>query len=363
MDYALTELCRFFAVARPRQSPLVLATVLRTEGSTYRKAGAAILIGPDGSSSGMLSGGCLEAGLRERAARVLARNQAERIWIDTREDDDPVFGLGMGCEGAMDIWLQPVAPADGDGPLHYLHRCLESETPGTIVTVVGGQAAPAELGRQAYAQMAGPAGGPAPCDGDALDVALAALARSGANGGHAAQLRTIQLQGRMIEVFVAPVELPPSVLLCGAGPDAIPVYRFAAALGWRVTVFDHRPAYAARELYPEATRVLIGRAEVLRDHLDPSKFDAAVVMSHHLPSDILYLKLLCAAPPRYIGLLGPPARRQRLLAEAGDAAIRTASRIHGPVGLDIGAGTPASIALAIVAHIHAVLAGRPGGPF
>jgi xanthine/CO dehydrogenase XdhC/CoxF family maturation factor len=271
----------------------------------------------------------------------------------------------MGCEGAMDVWLQPVAPPEEQGPLHYLRRCLESEIPGAIATVVGGQAGPDELGRQAYAPIAGRANGPAPRDGDALDVALSAcLAQSAAeHAGNAAQLRTIQLQQRAIEVFVAPVGLPPSVLLCGAGPDAIPVCRFAAALGWRVTVFDHRPAYAAREFFPAATRVLIGRAEELRDRLDPSHFDAAVVMSHHLPSDILYFKLLCAAPPPYIGLLGPPARRQRLFAEAGQAATRIAARIHGPVGLDIGAGTPESIALAIVAHIHAVLAGRSGGTF
>ena len=353
MDYALTEICRFFAAARPRGTPLVLAMVLRTEGSTYRKAGAAILIGADGSSSGMLSGGCLEADLRERAAKAIRLNRAERVWFDTRESDDPVFGLGMGCEGAMDVWLQPLAHDTGFGPLLYMSRCLESERAGRFAMVVGGAARSAELGTLAFARD--------PIDADPTasgDLAAALAACLVMNPG----LHTIEFEGRSLEVFVAPVELPPSLLLCGAGADAIPVYGFAAALGWRVTLYDHRPAYADRGFFPEATRVLLARPEHLAEQLNPAQFSAAVVMSHHLPSDIAYLKCLCESPPRYIGVLGPASRRQRLFVEVGEAASRNASRIHGPVGLDIGAGTPESIALAIVAHIHAVLAGRPGGP-
>jgi xanthine/CO dehydrogenase XdhC/CoxF family maturation factor len=354
MDHALTEICRFFDAARPRGMPLVLAMVMRTEGSTYRKAGAAILIGADGSSSGMLSGGCLEADLRERAAQAISSNRAERVWFDTRESDDPVFGLGMGCEGAMDVWLQPLAHDSSFGPLPYMSQCLESERPGRFAMVVGGAARSDELGALAFARD--------PIDADlptfgGLEAALAACLA--ADPG----LSTIEFDGRSLEVFVAPVELPPSLLLCGAGADAIPVYGFAVALGWRVTLYDHRPAYADRSFFPEATRVLLARPEELAERLDLAQFSAAVVMSHHLPSDIAYLQRLCASPPRYIGVLGPASRRQRLFVEVGAAASRNAARIHGPVGLDIGAGTPESIALAIIAHIHAVLAGRPGGPY
>jgi xanthine/CO dehydrogenase XdhC/CoxF family maturation factor len=370
MDYALMEICRYFAAARPRGTPLVLATVLRTEGSTYRKRGASILIGADGSSSGMLSGGCLEADLRERAARVIRNNRAERVWFDTRDGDDPVFGLGLGCEGAMDVWLQPLTPAAGYGALHYMTRCLETERAGCIVTVVGGDARADELGRQVHSDetpgVATPGvatpGVATPGDDDALGAVLRSCL-TGVATPSAALLRAVPFDGRSLEAFLAPVELPPSLLLCGAGPDAIPVYGFAAALGWRVTVYDHRPAYAERSFFPDATRVVLGRPGELGENLKPEQFDAAVIMSHHLPSDIEYLRLLCASPPRFIGVLGPPSRRQRLFAEVGDAASRIASRIHGPVGLDIGAGTPESIALAIVAQVHAVLAGRPGGAF
>ena len=352
MDHSLTEICRFFAATEPNHEPLVLASVLRTEGSTYRKAGARVLIGPDGRASGMLSGGCLEADLRERAMRVIACGRAERVLFDTRESDDPIWGLGMGCEGAMEIWLQPELPEVRYPLMRYLQRCLANEQNAMIATVVGGQAAPTELGAHGFRGMAGQT---------PLEQRLEALLE--ANPAARASLQSLRIDDRELEVFVAPVELPPSLLVCGGGADAIPVQNLAASLGWRVTVFDHRPAYATAAHFPLAARVICARPEELPRHLDSAQFSAAIVMSHYLPADIAYLKLLAANPPQYIGLLGPANRRQRLLGEVGEPALRIAARIHGPAGLDIGAGTPESMAMAIVAQIHAVLAGKSGGPF
>ncbi|HUX72610.1 MAG TPA: XdhC family protein [Steroidobacteraceae bacterium] len=351
MDDSLSGLCAFFAVAKERSAPLVMATVLGTAGSTYRKAGARILIDADGAASGLLSGGCLEADLRERAAQALAKNRPQRATFDARDSDDPVWGLGMGCEGSMEIWLQPALPPVYPG-VAYLQRCLQTESVGVMATVVGGAAGEAELGVHGTRGMA-----PA----DALEALLAeCAARPPAQG---AELRRLSFRGRDLQVFVAEVGLPASLLLCGGGADAIPVQTFAAALGWRVTVYDHRPAFACAERFVHAVRVICARPEELALRLDTLRFDAAVVMSHHLAADAAYLRILASKPPPYIGLLGPAARRQRLFVEAGEPLQRIAARIHGPVGLDIGAASPQAIALAIVAHIQAVLAGRPGGPF
>jgi len=351
MDDSLSGLCGFFAAAKERAAPLVMATVLATDGSTYRKAGARILIGADGAASGLLSGGCLEADLRERAAQVLAKNRPQRATFDTRESDDPVWGMGMGCEGSMEIWLQPALPPDYPG-VAYLQRCLETESAGVMATVVGGAAADTELGVHGCRGMA-----PA----DALEGLLAeCAARPPACG---AELRRFVFRGRDLQVFVAAVGLPASILLCGGGDDAIPVQSFAAALGWRVTVYDHRPAFASAARFAQAARVICSRPEELALRLDTAGYDAAVVMSHHLAADAAYLRVLAGKPPTYIGILGPAARRQRLFGEVGEPLQGIAARIHGPVGLDIGAASPPAIALAIVAHIQAVLAGRPGGPF
>ena len=352
MDYALSELCRFFAAAKRHAEPLVLATILRTEASTYRKAGARILIRPDGHASGLLSGGCLEADLRERAVHVLAAKRCERVWLDTRKADDALWGSGVGCEGAMDIWLQPSVAGDEYPVLSYLQHCLESETDGCVATVVGGEAAPEELG------VSGCSGVPSERE---LPQWLASLA------SNAPELRKLRFQGRELEVFVSPVGLPVTLLVCGASSDAIPLCAQAAALGWRVSIYDHRPAFAAREHFPQAVRVLLGRPQDLADKLAAlPRFDAVMVMSHHLAADAEYLAAFAAQPPRYLGLLGPPPRRARVLQSAGAAAetLHDALRgaLYAPAGLDIGAGTAPAIALSIVAEIHAVLNGRRGLP-
>ncbi len=350
MNHSIAELCRFFESSAQKEAGLVIATILRTEGSTYRKAGARALIDASGRASGMLSGGCLETDLHERAARALARARPERVWYDTRTSEDPIWGIGSGCEGAVDIWLQPELPQTGYPFMRYLQQCLADDLCAQVVTVVGGDARPEELGAHTFR-------------GRAAESPLTARLAEELLPSVGDQLRTVRFEERTLEVFVGALGPPPRLLICGAGFDAIPVHNFAAALGWHVTVFDHRPAYANEAQFPLAARVICARAEELPRHLGPASFDAAVVMSHHLPADIAYLRALVTRPPRYIGLLGPPARRQRLLAEAGSAARDIATRIYGPAGLDIGAGTPEAIALAIVAQIQATLSGKAGGPF
>jgi xanthine/CO dehydrogenase XdhC/CoxF family maturation factor len=148
------------------------------------------------------------------------------------------------------------------------------------------------------------------------------------------------------------------LLICGAAPDALPVVSTARALGWRVSVVDHRPAYAVAARFPGA-EVRIANPKSLRGEVDLARCHAAVVMSHHLPSDEVYLRELAqAGVPAYVGLLGPKARRNRLAKELGPLAEILKDRIRGPVGLDIGATTPEGIALSIVGQIHAWLAGR-----
>ncbi len=328
-----------------------------------------MLIAADGRASGMLSGGCLEADLAARAARVLDRGRPERIWFDTRDSEDAVWGFGLGCQGAMDIWLQPELPQAGYPVMSYLRRCLETGTPGALAQIVGGDAAPHELGRTVFAAETAATTATTATTANAATAAQAATAEdalaTAANPRDSARptLRRLRIGGRDLEVFSAPIELPPSILLCGAGPDAVPVHEFAARLGWRVSIYDHRPAFAQAAHFPGARAVICARAEQLRERVDPAQFDAAIVMSHHLAADRAYLKALVAAAPRFIGLLGPAHRRTRLIAELGESVQAVAGRIFGPVGLDIGATTPQGIALAIIAQVHAVLSGRSGGPF
>jgi xanthine dehydrogenase accessory factor len=320
----------------------VLATIVSTAGSTYRKPGARMLILEDGRYFGLLSGGCLEADLKMHAEAVLKTGIAAAVEYDMRGPDDVLFGLGAGCRGALRILLEPAG---------------------------GGSAAAAAIAAAAQATAGGKASALVAIH-EAPRGALGTVHREdGLRPELRNALRLARLDGRSRDVewseddaparaFVEYLAPPPHLLICGGGPDAIPVAAGARSLGWRVTVVDHRPAYAVAERFPGA-RVIRADARLLGHSVDLTTCHAAVVMSHHLPSDVAYLQEFAGtATPGYVGLLGPGERRRRVLSELGPVGEALRSRLHGPVGLDIGAATPEGIALSIVSHVHAWLAGR-----
>ena len=322
----------------------VLASVVAVEGSTYRRPGARTLILPDETAIGLVSGGCLEGDLLERARAVRASGRATLVHYDFRGEDDLIWGLGLGCAGAVDVLLERVDAAR-PGPLAWLGAWLRERRRGAIATLLDG---PRAGERRALAEGGAPEG---PLVAAAVDTALAdgRARRSASAAGDVA-----------IERFEPPLR----IALFGAGPDAVPVARLAAELGWDVVVLDQRPAFARAERFPDA-RVLHAEVEhaVARAGLDASDF--ALLMTHHYLHDRVLLAELLRSPVRYIALLGPKQRSEDLLAELAAAGRRVGdeerARLFGPAGLDLGADSPESIALAIVAEIQAVAAGRSGG--
>jgi xanthine dehydrogenase accessory factor len=326
---------------------LALGVLVHTDGSTYRKPGALVLIAADGSYAGLISGGCLEGDLSEHARAVIASGAARELRYDMRGTDDLLWGLGLGCEGAMRILLLQAGPANDWQPLAHLAAALAAHTPTAIGVIVESAHAEVPIGSLALpADAARPADSPAQLSGAAV---RAALARSSERG------QSEWLEGPHWRMFVLPLALPPRIALLGAGPDASPVVDFAARLSWKVTLADHRPAYAVAAHFPAAERVVLGRPEELAATLQLDRYRAAVIMSHHLPSDLAYLRVLAASPVPYVGLLGPAVRRERLLAQLGRDAERLNGRLHAPVGLPLGGRTPEAIALAIVAQLQTFL--------
>lgn len=347
MDSLVTPLLPLFEREQAAGRAMALAIVLRTDGSTYSKSGALLLIAGDGEYAGLLSGGCLEGDLRDRARAVIASGKPVSVSYDTRGPDDLLWGLGAGCEGAMDIFMLQVAASNGWQPLWHLRAALQSHVSTAVGIVVASERPEIAAGSVLLPDGAGVAA--------QLAVPLAQLTRA----GESAWL----LESSELRVFGLPLALPPRVLLLGAGPDALPVHEFAVRLGWKVTLYDHRPGYADASRFPGAERVIMARPEQLAATLELSQFDAAVVMSHHLHSDLAYLRVLAESAIGYVGLLGPAPRREKLRSELGALAEAFAGRLRSPVGLAIGGRSSASIALAIVAEIHAWLHGRAGGPF
>jgi xanthine/CO dehydrogenase XdhC/CoxF family maturation factor len=312
---------------------MVLGVVLETAGSTYRKPGALMLIASDGNYAGLLSGGCLEGDLREHANAVRESGAPKVVSYDLRGPDDLLWGLGVGCEGAMNILLLRVDATNAWQPIAHFHESLQAYRP----TAVGLVVEPGESG-----QPAGTVILPLP---EVKKAAWIEPARQGAR------------------IFGLPLALPPRVLLLGAGPDTLPVVDFASRLGWKVTLVDHRSAYAQSSRFPLAERVVQSRPDELASAVDTRGFTAAVVMSHHLPSDLAYLQALAKSEIPYVGLLGPAIRREKLLTDMGSEAAALRPRLRAPVGLALGGRAPESIALAIIAEIHAFVHGSEGGPF
>ncbi len=348
------QLLDSFARWRATGQALVLATVVETAGSTYTKAGHRILFTGTGEFQGLVSGGCLEGDLAEHARVVLTTGMAQLLTYDLRDGNDELFGLGIGCNGVFRLLLQPLRPENGHAPFAAIAAELLGDTPALSATVVASS--------------------------DPILPAGATLV-SGAEGSHSWQLppawqaqlgrgcdarrslrnaerATERIAGHSAEVLYAPLRPLPRLLVLGAGLDAVPLIELASRLGWRVTVADHRPAQLARGDLGAAEQVLqLPPGEAGRG-LDLARFTAAVVMTHHLDSDRAWLRALARSALPYLGLLGPAARRERLLAGLGENATALGARLRGPAGLAIGADSPETIALSILAEIHAVLAGR-----
>ncbi len=321
----------------------VLATVVATAGSTYRKPGARMLIRSDGRHIGLLSGGCLEADLQTHAREVLETRVARALEYDMRGPDEVLFGVGAGCEGAIRVLLEPAASSSLAARALALAAEASARHEPTALVMIH-EAAALALGTYAVA---------AP-----LPTALIEAATRAITGGVSVSIDVGGEHGR-VRAFVQYLAPPPHLLICGAGPDAEPVVAAARALGWRVTIADHRAAFLERGNFPGA-RMVRADAEDLSSVVDLRRCHAAVVMSHVLAADAAYLGVLAVEhAPRYVGLLGPRTRRERLLRLLDCTAAATLeARLRSPVGLNLGAMTPESIALSIASEVHAWLAGQ-----
>jgi xanthine dehydrogenase accessory factor len=358
VSISLQRLLPLFERERLAGHPMVMATVLHTSGPTYSKPGALMLICDSGEYAGVLTGGCLEGDLSERSRAVLTEGRAVLTTYDMRGPDDLLFGLGSGCEGAIDILLQRLDAGSHWQPMDRLAQAWREQRAVCLALIGRSDDSRWPSGSGVFGDD-GLTFGSACAGADHASVAsLRALAQQ-ASAQKASHVVTQALPGvDLLSLYQAP---PSQMLLLGAGPDAQPVAELAAFLGWQITVVDHRAHYARAARFPAARAVLdtgpIGLSELL-DGANFPQFDTAIIMSHHFATDLAYLRLIAHTEIPYVGLLGPIVRRERLLGELGATAARLRARLRAPVGLDLGAAGPEAIALAIVAEIQGTLAGR-----
>jgi xanthine dehydrogenase accessory factor len=354
MHLGLSALLKFYR-AHQADDALVLGTVYDTEGSTYRKPGAMMLVAADSSYQGLISGGCLEADLASHAQKVLADGKTRKVCYDMSDGDDFGWGLGLGCDGIIHLMLQRLASTDGFGFLETLDQAWKTKNSGLLSLVTSSDDPDHSAGDFALH-----------CGSDFIsgDPGLmqsshspeGTLFSSGHNMSRRYWQDSIDTARGKVELLLIPIMPPPSILICGAGHDARPVARLAVEMGWICTIVDHRSGFARADRFPATCDVRVVQPAELSSQIHLEDIDAAVLMTHHLGHDRSYLAQVVEEAIPYIGLLGPRARRDRLLGEINASDVH----VYGPAGLDIGAEMPESIALAIVAEIHAFLNRRDG---
>jgi len=344
---------------------MALATIVATRGSTYRRAGARLLVPQEGPAVGNLSGGCLEDDVARAGREVMIDGVPRLLAFDLTAEGEEVWGYGLGCNGAIDVFVEPAAMAlETAGALR---EAIEMNRAAALVTVVE-SSSPGDV-RPGARLLLGADGATRGGISPALDQhALAAAADALAAGVS----RTVQLQlpeGGVARAFVEVARPPLRLVVCGAGHDAIPLVRQAAALGWRVVVADVRRVFLTHERFPGAGGFIDANPLQVADAIEPDGRTAVVVMSHNYLRDGEVLRSLARAGIArlaYLGLLGPRGRSEKLLAElAGEGLDLTdadRARLHAPAGLDLGADEPEEVAAAIVAEILAVERGHSARP-
>jgi xanthine dehydrogenase accessory factor len=353
----LQEILKKISALAPDEKA-VLATVVDVKGSSYRRAGARMLIGAGGETTGTVSGGCLEADVLERAKRVLRTGAAEVFIYDTTREEDSVFSLNMGCRGVIRILLEP---ARDNEIFEFLQNSVTQRKACAIATLIAKtENFSLPVGTKFLFR-------PETDSGDETNPVIQNVAADAAKAlAHNRKFSKIyEADSETAEFFIESVNPPVNLLLFGAGHDAIPLAGFAKNLGWRVCVIDHRAAWASAERFPESDEIVVSRAENLDENLFRDANSIAVLMTHNYEADREILPRLLNSSCRYIGALGPKKRTENLIAELRQAGKSfdesKLDRLYAPVGLDIGSETPEEIALAIVAEIQSVLSNRGGG--
>jgi xanthine dehydrogenase accessory factor len=396
----MKEVADIIALARTRRvEHAALATVVRIEGSSYRRPGASLLTTADGRRLGSVSGGCLERDVEKHAKEVLASGEPQLVIYDTREDSDMVFGTALGCGGLVEIFIERLPLQDERGPVaRWATAADRRETLAELMIVAAPSSAPMAVGQRAWvgvapanaagaggvnanASAAGSTNASASADererGDdgfggtspSLEPAAASLVSALMHeakptiDARQSGLVTRTTASGDVRAFVRVIEPPVRLVICGAGDDAQPLARMADTLGWRVWVLDHRAGFATRERFPEAERVEVVVAGELPKDVTLDRRTVAVIMNHHYPSDGAWLSALAPLPITYLGLLGARHRTARLLhdAELPPPGPNGLPHLFAPAGLDIGAEGPEGIALAMLAEMQSVIAGRRGG--
>ncbi|HEU5165344.1 MAG TPA: XdhC/CoxI family protein [Chitinophagaceae bacterium] len=354
----IRDILKAFGEAQKLGKQTALATVVHVEGSSYRRPGARMLIEDDGQLTGAISGGCLEGDALRKALLVMSEKRSRLVTYDTMDDDDAKFGVGLGCNGIIQVLIEPIDISNPNNPIQYLNAVNEKRQTGVLITLFSLQdKKDLQHGTCLLLKEDGSLIEHTPVLKDVL-LADAKEALVDQN----TSFKNYISENHNLTAFVEVIKPPIAVIIIGAGNDAMPVVDMADILGWEAIVIDGRANYAKKERFMSACQVLVSKPELVLEQITIDEHTVFLLMTHNYNYDMAMLKQLLNKNVAYIGMLGPKKKRERMLNELKDEGLtfteQQLSVLHSPVGLDIGAETSEEIAVSILAEIKALFAGK-----
>ncbi|MEH2138163.1 XdhC family protein [Nostoc sp.] len=337
-----------------------LATVVKTQGSTYRRPGAKMLMTNTGLIIGTISAGCLENDVLEYTKQRMSDGKPIVVTYNSTASEDILWGFGLGCNGIVQVLIERLETESTLNAIAFTQECFDQKHLGVIATVFAFEGGvDVKLGSRLLLYPNGKI---------ITDIKDPNLIKSlsadtqVALANQKSSVKNYQLPLGSAEVFIEVIQPPTPLVIFGAGYDAVPVAQFAQALGWEVTVVDCRANEATKIRFSSPCNVILSNRDIVHKQVLINERTVAVVMTHNYLDDLEILKIMLPSPARYIGILGPKHRTERLLQDLSTEKIVTTNeqlnRLYSPIGIDIGADTPEEIAIAIIAEIQAVLTNR-----
>lgn len=331
-----------------------VATVVRVRGSSYRSPGARMLITDDGKWVGSISGGCLEGDALRKARQVMLSNRPITVNYDTNEDSNQNLGIGLGCNGIIDVLIEPIDMSATANPITLFRSLAGIQEPVVLGTVFSGALTGEKILYKNH-RIEIPLSASVVDDDVLADVFESRRSRT----------ETFTFNGEAGEIFLELVQPGFSLIIFGGGFDARPVSQLAKSLGWDVQVTDECAAHIAPLFFPTADKLSLCQRQFIDRDFNITPHTACVLMSHNYEYDRDVLKKLITTQAPYIGIMGPRKRFDKMLTDFSKDGTRLSdeqlARIHSPIGLDIGAEAPDEIAVAIISEIQARFANREGG--
>ena len=349
-----------FAVESGQQ--VAMATVVHTEGSSYRGPGARMLITEEGRITGAISGGCLEGDALRKALYVMGERKSMLVTYDSNDEDDAQLGLGLGCTGIIQVLIEPIDKTDPHNPAELLREFIKERQPAVLITIFSLQD---KKNQQPGTRLLVKSSGSIPIAAFWKDLVLEDARKTLALNKSDFITYDKSVTGiHELTAFFEFIQPPISLVVIGAGNDVKPLVHMASILGWETTVVDGRSNYASAERFPSSCQVLVSKPGDVLSQVTIDNRTVFALMTHNYNYDLMLLKELLSMDIPYIGLLGPKRRRDRLLGELREQGVKISDKqlslLHGPIGLDIGAETAEEIALSVLAEIKAVLTGKTG---